>query len=354
MDIHELLQVVVDENASDLHLVVGKPPVIRIDGRMESLDLACLSAEETERLMKSITSEEHQQKVQEAGSVDFGFAFGQLARFRVNIYKQKGYYSLALRQIPSRLLSLEEIGLPSNIKDFLFKSRGLILVTGPAGSGKTTTLATMINIINQEKAFHILTIEDPFEYYHEHKKSIVTQREIGVDVLEFPEALRASLRQNPDVVLVGEMRDLATMEAAISASETGHLVFATLHTIGAAETVDRVIGAFPPNQQEQVRSQLANSLVAVISQLLLPRAHKKGRIAAFELMIVTPSIKSLIRENKTYRITSDIQTGAKYGMITMDNSLMLLYMRDEISYADLIECAEDPEQIALKVKDLKR
>jgi twitching motility protein PilT len=300
--------------------------------------------------MRSITSEEHIQKVREQGGTDFGFAFGDLARFRVSVFKQKGFFGIALRLIPSKLLTFEQIGLPPGIKDLLFKPRGLILVTGPTGSGKTTTLATMIDIINDERDCHIITIEDPIEYYHYHKRGIITQRELGVDVPSFAEALKRGLRQDPDVMLVGEMRDLETMEAAITAAETGHLVFATLHTTGSARTVDRIIDAFPTNQQEQIRTQLASSIVAVISQILLVRASGKGRIAAFEIMVATPSIQNLIRDNKTYRITSDIQTGAKWGMKTLDASLLDLYRAGNISYGDLLTKAQDPESVITKLK----
>ncbi len=349
-EMNELLQIVVEENASDLHITVGKPPVIRLDGRLIPLDEEPLKADDTERLMRSITSEEHIQKVREHGGTDFGFAFGDLARFRVSVYKQKGFYGVALRLIPSRLMTFEEIGLPPGMKDLLFKPRGLVLVTGPTGSGKTTTLATMIDIINKERDCHIITIEDPIEYYHYHKRSIVTQRELGVDVPSFAEAIKRGLRADPDVMLVGEMRDLETMEAAITAAETGHLVFATLHTTGAARTVDRIIDAFPTNQQEQIRIQLSSSLVAVLSEILLVKASGKGRIAAFEIMVVTPSIQNLIRDAKTYRITSDIQTGAKWGMKTLDASLLELYRRNLISYGDLLTKAQDPEAVLTKLK----
>jgi twitching motility protein PilT len=274
-----------------------------------------------------------------------------MARFRVSVFKAKGNHGLVLRQIPNKLMSLEQIGLPPSIKDLLFRPRGLILVTGPTGSGKTTTLASMIDVINQERDAHIITIEDPIEYYHPHKKSIVTQREIGVDVPDFAEALRRGLRQDPDVMLVGEMRDLETMEAAITAAETGHLVFATLHTTGAARTVDRIVDAFPTDQQEQIRTQLASSILAVISQLLLVRNDGKGRVACFEIMISTPSIQALIRDNKTFRITSDIQTGAKFGMVTLDSNLMALYERGVISYGDLITKAQDPTSILAKIQE---
>jgi twitching motility protein PilT len=350
MEMNELLQIVVDENASDLHFSVGKPPCIRLDGRLILLDSTPLKPEDTERFMRSITSEEHIQRVREHGGTDFGFAFGDLARFRVSVFKEKGRYGMALRLIPSKLLTWEQIGLPPGVKDLLFKPRGLVLVTGPTGSGKTTTLATMINIINSERDVHIITIEDPIEYYHDHKQGIITQRELGVDVPSFAEALKRGLRQDPDVMLVGEMRDLETMEAAITAAETGHLVFATLHTTGAARTVDRIVDAFPTNQQEQIRTQLASSIVAVISQILLVKASGKGRIAAFEVMVATPSIQNLIRENKTYRITSDIQTGAKYGMKTLDSHLLELYRVGHISYGDLLTKAQDPESVITKLK----
>ncbi|MBU1694519.1 MAG: type IV pilus twitching motility protein PilT [Verrucomicrobia bacterium] len=346
----DLLSLVISEGASDLHLTVGVPPILRLHGALHPLDAEVLKPEDTERLMKSITSDEHLQKVREQGGTDFGFGFGDLARFRVSVFKQKGQIGIVLRLIPSKLMSLEEIGLPPQVKDLLFRPRGMILVTGPTGSGKTTTLASMVNIINEERDCHIITIEDPIEYYHTHKKSVITQREIGVDVPSFKEALRRGLRQDPDVMLVGEMRDLETMEAAITAAETGHLVFATLHTTGSARTVDRIVDAFPTNQQEQIRTQLSSSIVAVISQLLLVRKDKPGRIAAFEIMIATPSIRSLIRDNKTFRITSDIQTGARWGMMTLDAHLMALYERGLIGYEDLITKSQDPEAVYQKLE----
>ena len=347
----DLLQIMVDEGGSDLHIRVGVPPVIRLHGKLVQLDMPALLPEDTETLMKSITSEAHLQKVRDVGGTDFGFAFGDQARFRVSAFKEKGNVGLVLRQIPNKLLTLDQIGLPPSVKDLLFRPRGLILVTGPTGSGKTTTLASMINVINQECDHHIITIEDPIEYYHPHKKSIITQREIGVDVPSFAEALMRGLRQDPDVMLVGEMRDLPTMEAAITAAETGHLVFATLHTTGAARTVDRIVDAFPTAQQEQIRTQLASSILAVVSQLLMVKAEGKGRVACFEIMVVTPSIQALIRDNKTFRITSDIQTGAKYGMQTLDSSLMALYERGMITYGDLITKAQDPQAIVAKLQE---
>ena len=312
----ELLQLVVDEGASDLHVEVDAPPMVRVHGELTPLEVDPLTAEDTESMIKSIASEAHIRAIQECGSVDFGFAFSDQARFRVSAFKQRGFYGTVLRQIPTTLLTMEQIGLPMHIKDLLFRPRGLILVTGPTGSGKSTTLASMLNIINEEMAHHIITVEDPIEFYHKNKRSMVIQREIGVDTTSFSEALRRALRQDPDVILVGEMRDLETIEAAITAAETGHLVFGTLHTSSAVGTVDRIIDAFPTEQQGQIRTQLATSLVAVISQVLLARADKPGRVAGFEIMVSTPSIQALIRDNKTFRISSELQTGAKYGMNT--------------------------------------
>lgn len=354
VEMSELLQLCVDEGASDLHITTNSPPLLRLSGSLQPIDSAPLTGDDTERLMKSITSPDHQQRLREQGGSDFGFSFGDQARFRVSIFKQKGNVGVVLRQIPKDLLSLETIGLPPQVKELLFKPRGLILVTGPTGSGKSTTLASMINVINLERDAHIITVEDPIEYYHSHKNSVVTQREIGVDVPSFKEALRRALRQDPDVILVGEMRDLETMEAAISASETGHLVFATLHTTGAARTVDRIVDAFPTDQQEQIRTQLASGIVAVVSQLLLKRADGPGRVAAFEVMITTSSIQALIRDNKTFRITSDIQTGAKYGMITLDAHLLALYEAGIITYEDLITKAQDPTQITQRLEEMSK
>jgi twitching motility protein PilT len=350
LEMADLLQLVLDEGASDLHLPVGSPPVLRIHGEMTPLDTEPMVPEDTEYLMKSITSEANQQKLQQDGTADFGFAFGDKARFRVSAFRQKGNVGMVLRTISNDLLSLEQIGLPAAVKDILFRPRGLVLVTGPTGSGKSTTLASMIAVINEEKTDHIITIEDPIEFYHTHNHSVITQREVGVDVPSFGDALRRALRQDPDVILVGEMRDLETIGAAITAAETGHLVFGTLHTTGAAETVDRVVDAFPTDQQEQVRTQLAASLICVISQVLLKRADKSGRVAAFEIMISTPSIQALIRDGKTYRITSDIQTGAKFGMNTLDSHLLNLYKEGKISYGDLITKCKDAEGMVQKMK----
>jgi twitching motility protein PilT len=349
----DLLQLVVQEGASDLHIRSYIAPVIRVHGTLHRVDGPPLRPEDTEELMRSITSEDHVQQVREKGGADFGFAFGEVARFRVSVFKTKGDFGLVLRQIPTLLLTLEQIGLPVNtVNMLLHKPRGLILVTGPTGSGKTTTLASMINIINETRDdAHIITVEDPIEYYHKHKRAVVTQREVHIDVPSFAESLRRALRQDPDVILVGELRDLETMEAAITAAETGHLVFATLHTTGAAKTIDRLVNAFPMQQQETIRIQLSTVLQAVISQLLLPRIDKPGRVAAYEIMINTPAIQALIRDNKTFRINSDIQTGGKYGMVTLDGYLMELHMKGLIAREEVLTKAQDPTTVVQKLDE---
>jgi twitching motility protein PilT len=350
----DLLQLVVSEGASDLHLRVGVPPVIRVHGILHRVEGPHLGPEDTEELMRSITSEDHIQHVRERGGSDFGFAFGELARFRVSVFKEKGNFGSVLRQIPNKLLELDKIGLPPSVRELLYKPRGLVLVTGPTGSGKSTTLASMVNVINEEREeAHIITIEDPIEFYHKHKKAIVTQREIHVDVPSFGEALRRALRMDPDVILVGEMRDLETIDAAITAAETGHLVFGTLHTTGAAKTIDRIVNAFPTNQQEQIRIQLSTVLQAVISQLLIPRIDKPGRVAVFEIMVNTPSIAALIRDNKTFRLNSDIQTGAKYGMVTLDSFLLDKYLAGMIAREEVITKSQDPVSIQQKLQELE-
>ncbi len=341
--IDRLLETCVKRNASDLHLHVGRPPTLRVHGRLRALKTQVLEPADTVALMKSVSPERCQQELQEEGGSDFGFAFGDKGRFRVSIYRQRGNVSLSLRLIPSRLMSLEEIGLPAIVSDLLRRPRGLFLVTGPTGSGKTTTLATMINFINEGQADrHIITIEDPIEYYHVHKKSIVSQREVGVDVPSFAEALRRVLRMDPDVILVGELRDLETMESAVRAAETGHLVFGTVHTTGAQGTINRIIDAFPVNQQEQMRVQLSTSLIAILSQLLLPNQREVGRTAVFEFLVVTPAIANLIRENKTFRIDSNIQTGKKHGMQLLDDHLWELYNEGMLSLEDVMDVARHP------------
>src|SRR6185437_14469708 len=342
IQIDRLLEVVVKKKASDLHLAVGKPPVLRLHGGIRELQTKPLDAEDTMALLKSITPDRIQQEFEESGSGDFGFAYGEQARFRVSIFKQKGVASLVLRRIPNNIMTFQQIGLPRMAEQICRRPRGIFLVTGPTGSGKTTTLATMINYINENFDRHIITMEEPIEYYHKHKKSIVVQREIGVDVPSFSEALRRALRQDPDVMLVGEMRDLATIGSAITAAETGHLVFGTLHTSGAASTINRIIDAFPTDQQEQIRVQLANNLIAVLSQTLCPRIDTEGVIAAYEFMYVTPGIQNLIRENKSFRIDSEIQTGKKYGMELLDDNLWRHYSSGKISAEECIDKSKNP------------
>ena len=351
IEISDLLAICVERNASDIHLAVGRAPSLRDNGILDPIGDEVLKPEDTERLMKSITSDDYQQKINEQGGVDFGFAFGDVARFRVSVFRQKGVYGMVLRLIPSKLLTFEEIGLNPSIKELLHRPRGLVMVTGPTGCGKTTTLASMIDYINLNRDCHIVTIEDPIEYYHEHKRGIINQRELHVDVPSFSEAIVKALRMDPDVILVGEMRDLATIEAAVMAAETGHLVLATLHTTSAAQTVDRIIQVFPVDQQDQIRTQLSTSIVAIICQQLLVKPGG-GRIAAFEVMVSTPSIQNLIRDKKTFRITSDIQTGAKYGMQTLDTSLFAHYANGLISYDDTMARCFDPEAMHQKIEGL--
>ena len=351
----QLLEAACDFGASDLHIAVGDPPVLRVHGELTPLDMAVLEPADTETLMRAICTEAQIESVYNNGGSDFGLAFRDRARFRVSVFKQRGNIGIVLRQIPNDMIPLSKIGLPEEVTELLYKPRGLVLVTGPTGSGKTTTLSSMINFINENRSCHIITIEDPIEYYHHHKKSVVTQREIGADVPSFAEAIRRALRQDPDVILVGEMRDLETIAAAITAAETGHLVFGTLHTTGAAETIDRIVDAFPTNQQEQVRTQLAAGLQAVISQILLPKLDENGevhgRVAAFEIMTSTDAIRSRIRDNKTNMIKSDLQTGAKFGMMTLDASLTNLYKEGLISYEELITKSQDPDSVVAKLKE---
>ena len=351
VELNKLLQLVVDKKASDLHLTVGQAPTLRLHGNLRQLNLPALTPDDTISFMKAITPERAQQELKEKGGCDFGFSFEKKARFRVAVYMQKGQCGIALRLIPNKLLAFDEIGLPPSTKNLLFRPRGLVLVTGPTGSGKTTTLATMIDFINTEDDCHIITVEDPIEYYHEHKKSIITQREVGVDVGSFAEAIRRGLRMDPDVILVGEMRDLETIQTAITAAETGHLVFGTLHTTGAARTINRMVDAFPVEQQEQIRAQLSTALLSVISQALMPKADEQGVIAAFEIMIVTPAVQHLIRENQTHKIISAIQTGAKEGMILLDDFLYNLYIQKKITYQMMMASATNPLDLETKVKD---
>jgi twitching motility protein PilT len=345
VNMDRLLQACVAQGASDIHLVVDRAPVLRIDGQLRSLETKVLEPDDTVALMKSITPERNQQELQEEGGTDFGFGYGEEARFRVSIFRQKGNITVVLRLIPTRIMTFEEIGLPKICAALCRRPRGLFLVTGPTGCGKTTTLACMVNYINEQFDRHIITVEEPIEYYHTHKKSIINQREVGVDVPSFSEALRRVLRMDPDVILVGELRDLETIESAIRAAETGHLVFSTLHTISAAGTITRIIDVFPVNQQEQIRTQLSSNLMAVLSQALCPLATGRGRIAAYEFMVVTPAISNLIRENKTYRIDSSIQTGRKLGMQLLDEHLWRLYETGKITMEEMLDKSRQPGQL---------
>jgi twitching motility protein PilT len=353
IQIDKLLETVVREKVSDLHITTGQPPVVRKGGHLLKLETKVLEAADTVALMKSITPERNQQELQEVGGTDFGFAFGDKARFRVAVFKQRGHIGIVCRRIPNEFLSLEQIGLPPVIKDLLHRPRGLFLVTGPTGSGKTTTLASMINWMNDNLDHHIITLEDPIEYYHTHKKSTINQREIGVDVPDFPEALRRALRMDPDVILVGEMRDLETIQSAITAAETGHIVFGTLHTTGAQGTVDRVIDVFPTNQQEQIRTQLSSSIIAILSQCLLPRVGG-GLVACYELLVVTPAIANLIRENKTFRINSAIQTGRKYGMQLLGDGLFNLWKNGIVTKDDVQAKANNPGEFKARLARAER
>lgn len=354
LHIDRLLEACIKQGASDLHLVTDRPPVLRIDGRLRSLETKVLEPDDTVALMKSITPEKNQQELQERGGTDFGFAFGDAGRFRVSIFKQRGNVSLVLRLIPSTLMTFEEIGLPKICAALCRRPRGLFLVTGPTGCGKTTTLACMLNYINENFDRHIITVEEPIEYYHLHKKSLFNQREVGVDVPSFGEALKRVLRMDPDVILVGELRDLETMESAIRAAETGHLVFSTVHTTGCQGTVNRIIDAFPVDQQEQIRVQLSINLIAVLSQALCPLVNTKGRVAAYEFMVVTPAISNLIRENKTYRIDSSIQTGKKLGMQLLDDHLWKLFDEGKISKAEMLDKARQPGVLLEKIEEREK
>jgi twitching motility protein PilT len=353
MDMDKLLEASVKHDASDLHIRVGAPPKVRIRGSLRTMGDTPLTPDMTIALMKSITGEKAQQELAELGGTDFGLSFRDLARFRVSVFRHQGSIGMVLRQIPNRLMGFDEIGLPEVVKELCTRPRGLFLVTGPTGCGKTTTLASMIDHINNTRPDHIITIEDPIEYVHPHKKCVVTQREIGGDVPTFAEALRRALRQDPDIILVGEMRDLETISAAITAAETGHLVFGTLHTTGAYKTINRVIDAFPTNQQEMVRTQLSVGLIAVLSQQLLPAKDGKGRVAAYELMITTPAIQNLIRENQTFKIDSVIQTSSKLGMMLLDEHLFTLYQSDLVTEAEAMLHSVYPDTLAQKIAQLK-
>lgn len=339
-----LLQLAVERGASDLLITVGAPPMLRIDGQYVPTDYPRLTPLDSRRLMYDIMDDKQQRRFEEAKELDFSFALAKQGRFRVNAFYQRNSVAGALRIVPQEILSFEELGLPNQVGEIAMSTRGLVLVTGPTGSGKSTTLAAMVDYINERRRAHIVTIEDPIEYLHRHKRSIVNQREVGGDTHSFAAALRSVLREAPDVILVGELRDYETMSAAITAAETGHLVLATLHTSSAPETVDRIVDVFPEAQQNQVRVQLSNNLVAVLTQQLLPRAFGEGRILAYEFMLVTPPVRALIREGKSHQLTSVIQTGAQHGMITMDSYLASLYRKRLITYdMGLARCIDQKE-----------
>ncbi len=341
--IFSLMDAAIEQGASDIHVSVGRKPALRIHGSLREIESeAVLDAEATERLVREFTPEKHLAELLDVGTTDFGYAHADRARFRVSALRQKGSLGLVMRLIPNKLMTFEEIGLPEDVLDLLTRPRGMILVTGPTGSGKTTTLATMLNWINENRDVHMVTIEDPIEFYHPHKQAQVTQREVGEDVESFAEAMRRVLRQDPDVILLGEMRDLETTSAAITAAETGHLVFGTLHTTGSARTVDRIIDQYPTNQQAQIRSQLAVSIVAVISQVLLPRADKVGRVAAFEVMHMNSAIENHIRKGETFKIPSAIQTNKRQGMVLLDDYLRELVADGKITPKVAIDASQAP------------
>jgi twitching motility protein PilT len=344
----KLLTTVISNKASDLHITVGQPAVIRHHGRMRRLETKSLDGDDTVALMKSITPDRCQQELQERGGSDFAIEYKDGVRFRVAIFKQRGSIGMVLRRIPSQFLTFEQIGMPEAVKRLITRPRGLLLVTGPTGSGKTTSLASMMNFLNENYDRHMVTLEDPIEYYHSHKKCTVNQREIGVDVPDFKEGIRRALRMDPDIILVGEMRDLETIHAAIEAAETGHVVFATLHTSSAAGTVNRIIDVFPKEQQDQIRTQLATALLGILAQTLLPR-RGEGLVASYEMMVNTPATANLIRENKTYRIESSIQTGAKDGMFLMDESLFRLWRNNIIEKEEALAKASKALDLANRI-----
>ncbi len=353
IEMQELLQLVVDRAASDLHLKVGEPPIIRAAGKLTRISLPILTDEDTKRLIFSCLSEEQRRFAEQNMELDCGFGVEGLGRFRVNVYRDRGAWAAALRVVLSRMPSMEELGLPPVCKEFLTKPRGLILVTGPTGSGKSTTLASMINAINEKQDKHILTIEDPIEFLHHNKFSIISQREVGSDTKSFANALRSGLREDPDVILVGEMRDLETIHLALTAAETGHLVFSTIHTSSAPQSVDRIIDVFPPDQQQQIRIMLAHSLVGVMSQTLLPKTEGEagdspvtaGRVMAMEILINNPAVANLIREAKTSQIYTAMQMGASLGMQTLEASLAKLVREGQVSHKEAILKSSRPEDL---------
>jgi len=346
LDINDLLTRVIERGASDLHLTVGVPPTLRIDGRLVPTEDPPLSPDQTRELVYSIMSDEQRKDLEQQLEADFAYSVPGYARFRVNAYFQRGSVGAAFRLIPLEIRTIRDLGLPLVLEELALKPRGLVLVTGPTGSGKSTTLAAMIDHINTNRQQHVITVEDPIEYLHTHKECVIEQREVGADTRSFATALKHVLRQDPDVILIGEMRDLETVSAALTAAETGHLVLATLHTQDAAQTIDRVIDVFPPHQQQQVRIQLSGALQGIVSQQLLPTADGRGRVVACEVLIATPAIRNLIRDGKTHQLLTAIQTGTQHGMVTMDLSLADMYRRGMITL-------ETAQQRAMNLEDLK-
>lgn len=348
-DIFQLLDETVKRGASDLHITVGVPPIIRKNGKLEPLIEESYLVDETKELIRSLMTDDQIRVLEEKGQVDYSYAIRGKGRFRVNVYKQRGSYSMACRVVGARIPSIDELNLPDITHSITQYNKGLVLITGPTGSGKTTTLASMVDEINKNRNCHIITLEDPIEYLHKHDKSIVNQREIGYDTLDYSSGLKAALRQDPNVILIGEMRDLETISIALTAAETGHLVLSTLHTIGAAKTIDRIIDVFPPYQQQQVRIQLSTVLEAIISQQLIPGTHKQDRIVATEVMLASPAIRNLIREGKTNQINSIIEMSGKMGMVTMDSYIGDLYSTGKISREDALFYSLDQESASNKL-----
>ena len=347
--IEEILTAAKEAGASDVHLTVGIPPKMRVNGNLVTMDFPKMLPADTLDVILSIMTESQRERYEEKGEYDMSYAVPNVARYRVNAFKQRGSAALAFRVVATEIPSPEKLGVPSSVVDLYQRKRGLILVTGPTGSGKSTTLAAIIDKVNSNRDAHIITLEDPIEYLHQHKMSMVNQREIGLDTENYANALRAALREDPDVILVGEMRDFETISVAITAAETGHLVLSTLHTIGAASTIDRVIDVFPPHQQQQIRVQLSNVLEAVISQQLIPTSDGRGRCAAFEVMHANHAVRNLIREGKSHQLQSIMQTNRKIGMITMDDAILQLYYDGKIDRELAIQFAQDVDGMEQKI-----
>ena len=347
--IEQIMGCAKDAGASDVHITVGISPKMRVNGKLMVMPFPMLLPPDTKRICDSMMNEKQKQCFEDRGEWDFSYSIPSMGRYRVNAFRQRGSVAMVLRLVGTVVPTPESLNLPPSVIDLYSQKRGLVLVTGPTGSGKSTTLASLVGKINMELDAHIITLEDPIEYLHRHTRSIVNQREIGIDAESYDLALRSALREDPDVILVGEMRDLETISTAITAAETGHLVLSTLHTIGAAATIDRIIDVFPPHQQEQIRTQLANVLVSVVSQQLIPTVDRRGRVAAFEVMHATPAIRNLIRENKTHQIATSIQTSRRLGMITMDDALVELYMQGKIDRDEAINFAQDKNLMQTKV-----